>query len=178
MSSDQQPASDPTIATTPGPTETDGTGKNVSDLPAETIDFANRIFDAAREGNSELLLAAVDAGLPVNLTNTKGNTLLMLAAYAGHADLTKELLKRGADPDRLNDLGQSMIAGAVFKAHDDVVKILVEHGANPRLGTPNAVQAAHVFNRKEIMVLLGTKEEDRDKEVPFNLPTVGPGFGA
>jgi len=30
------------------------------------------MFDAARQGNSELLLAAVDAGLPVNLTNHQG----------------------------------------------------------------------------------------------------------
>ena len=48
--------------------ETDTT----SDLPPETIDFAHRMFDAAREGNAELLLGAVDAGLPPNLTNQKG----------------------------------------------------------------------------------------------------------
>jgi hypothetical protein len=30
------------------------------------------MFDAAREGNAELLLAAIDAGLPPNLTNPKG----------------------------------------------------------------------------------------------------------
>ncbi|KAF8641751.1 hypothetical protein AX16_009828 [Volvariella volvacea WC 439] len=120
------------------------------------------MFDAAREGNSELLLAAVDAGLPVNLTNDKGNTLLMLAAYAGHTDLTKNLLTRGADPNRLNDLGQSMVAGAVFKAHDGVVRALMEHGADPRAGTPNAIQAAHMFNRKELMEVLGAKEGDID----------------
>jgi hypothetical protein len=30
------------------------------------------MFDAAREGDAELLLAAIDAGLPPNLTNPKG----------------------------------------------------------------------------------------------------------
>jgi hypothetical protein len=30
------------------------------------------MFDAAREGNADLLLAAIDAGLPPNLTNPKG----------------------------------------------------------------------------------------------------------
>ena len=43
-----------------------------SELPPETIDFAHRMFDAAREGNTELLLGAVDAGLPPNLTNQNG----------------------------------------------------------------------------------------------------------
>ena len=30
------------------------------------------MFDAAREGNAELLFAAIDKGLPPNLTNPKG----------------------------------------------------------------------------------------------------------
>ncbi|KAG6879721.1 hypothetical protein C0992_012324 [Termitomyces sp. T32_za158] len=124
------------------------------------------MFEAARGGNAELLLAAVDAGLPVNLTNDKGNTLLMLAAYAGHIELTKELLKRGADPNRTNDLGQSIVAGAVFKAHDDIVRALLEKGADPRAGTPNAIQAAHMFGRKGLMEALGTREGDIGSEVP------------
>lgn len=90
----------------------------------------------------------------------------MLAAYAGHAELTKSLLSLGADPNRLNDLGQSMVAGAVFKSHDEVVRALMENGADPRLGTPNAIQAAHMFGRKELMEVLGTKEGDVGLEVP------------
>ncbi|PPQ71313.1 hypothetical protein CVT24_012039 [Panaeolus cyanescens] len=142
---------------------------DVSALPAETIEFANRMFDAARDGNSELVLSAVDAGLPANLTNAKGNTLLMLAAYAGHTELTKGLLERGGDPNRLNDLGQSMIAGAVFKGHNDVVRALIEKGADPRSGTPNALQAAYMFKRDDLMELLGAKEEDF-KDVPSPFP--------
>jgi hypothetical protein len=30
------------------------------------------MFDAARNGDTKLLLAAIEAGLPVNLTNDKG----------------------------------------------------------------------------------------------------------
>jgi ankyrin repeat protein len=143
------------------------------------------MFDAAREGNTALLLQAVDAGLPVNLTNDKGasesstsssplndaridlgNTLLMLAAYAGHAELTKGLLQRKADPNRLNDLGQSMIAGAVFKSHDEVVRILAKAGADPRIGKPTAIEAAHIFGRKELMEVLGAKQGDIGTDVP------------
>jgi hypothetical protein len=36
------------------------------------------MFDAARMGNAEVLLAAIEAGLPVNLTNDKG--FLIIAA--------------------------------------------------------------------------------------------------
>jgi ankyrin repeat protein len=98
----------------------------------------------------------------------------MLAAYAGHGDLTKELLHRGADPNRLNDLGQSIVAGAVFKAHDDVVKLLVEKNANPRAGTPTAIQTALMFGRKDTLDVLGATEEDRKVDVP-KPPSMVPG---
>ncbi|KAF7365609.1 Ankyrin [Mycena venus] len=149
-----------------------GTKFDPASLPSETIEFAHRMFDAARSGNSELLVAAVDAGLPVNILNEKGkrNSLLMLAAYAGHVDLTKKLLDRGGDPNLVNDLGQSMIAGAVFKGHDDVVRALAEKGADPRLGQPNAIQAAHMFKRTQLMSVLGATEEDIGPEVPAPVP--------
>ena len=41
-------------------------------MPKETLDFAHRMFDAARDNNAELLIQAVDVGLPPNLTNDKG----------------------------------------------------------------------------------------------------------
>jgi hypothetical protein len=44
----------------------------VPDYLLMTVDFAHRMFDAARTGNSALLLQAIDGGLPVNLTNDKG----------------------------------------------------------------------------------------------------------
>lgn len=43
----------------------------VDTLPPETLQFAHRMFDAARSGDL-VLLQAVDAGLPVNLTNDEG----------------------------------------------------------------------------------------------------------
>ena len=45
---------------------------SMESLPQETLNFAHRMFDAARDNNAELLLQAVDAGLPPNLTNDKG----------------------------------------------------------------------------------------------------------
>jgi ankyrin repeat protein len=137
---------------------------DANSLPAETIAFAARMFNAAREGNEELLIAAVDAGIPVNMTNSEGNTLLMLSSYAGHASLVRSLLKRGADPNALNDKGQSILAGAVFKGHIDVIKALcdsvsgVETYPGPKpdahIGTPNAIQAALMFHRTDVLEIL------------------------
>ncbi|KAI9430956.1 ankyrin [Lactarius psammicola] len=140
--------------------------RTISELPPETVDFAHRMFDAAREGNAELLLAAVDAGLPPNLTNQKGNTLLMLAAYAGHATLVRGLVERGADPNKLNDRGQAPIAGAVFKREDEVVRVLMEVGADPRAGEPNAIASAQMFGRADLLAVLGAREGDSTDAVP------------
>lgn len=86
----------------------------------------------AREGASLELDRMVSAGLPVNLRNHKGHTLLMLAAYHGHADTVDTLLARGADPDARNDRGQTPLGGAAFKGHDAVVKVLLENGADAK----------------------------------------------
>ncbi|KAI0773084.1 ankyrin [Trametes elegans] len=144
----------------------DSTKPSQDGLPQETINFAHRMFDAARDNNSELLLQAVDIGLPPNLTNDQGNTLLMLAAYNGHAGLVKELVAKGADPNRINDQGQSPLAGAVFKGHDEVVRVLVEGGADPRSGTPTAIQTARLFKKQDLLTVLGATEDDLKEPVP------------
>jgi len=48
---------------------------DVNNLPPETLAFAERMFEAARSGQEDLLLQAVDAGLPVNLTNHRGKVV-------------------------------------------------------------------------------------------------------
>ncbi|OCH88232.1 ankyrin [Obba rivulosa] len=140
---------------------------NAADLPAETIEFAHRMFDAAREGETELLSQALNVGLPPDLTNERGNTLLMLAAYSGHAELVQVLLDKGADPNRINDRGQSPIAGAVFKGETDVVRVLMAGGADPRAGTPTAIQTARMFGQTDILEVLGANEEDMKETVPL-----------
>ncbi|KAK7696828.1 hypothetical protein SLS64_014159 [Diaporthe eres] len=121
-------------------------------LPPEAIELASRMYNAARQGDKELLTQAISAGLPPNLTNDKGDTLaeqLMLAAYHGHADLVKFLVQHGADPNRLNDRQQSPLAGAVFKKEDDVIEALVEGGADPEYGAPSALECISIFKQED-----------------------------
>ncbi|KAJ4410995.1 hypothetical protein N0V82_009099 [Gnomoniopsis sp. IMI 355080] len=123
-----------------------------SSLPPEAIAFATRMYDAARQGNTDLLQHAIAAGLPPNMTNEKGDTLssqLMLAAYHGHGDLVRFLVQHGADPNRLNDRRQSPLAGAVFKKEDDVIEALLESGADPEYGMPSAMECIVMFKQEE-----------------------------
>lgn len=116
-------------------------------------EIAQRVFDAARAGDATTLAAYLDAGVPVNLTNGTGDTLVMLASYHGHVDAVQVLVDRGADVDRLNDRGQSPLAGAVFKGEEAVVRALTAAGADPRRGHPTAADAAVMFGRDDYLQL-------------------------
>ncbi|CAK7266945.1 hypothetical protein SEPCBS57363_002350 [Sporothrix epigloea] len=118
-------------------------------LPDEAIALAQRLFNGARAGDLALFQQALPAGLPANMTNEKGDTLLMLASYHGQADLVRLLLQHGADPNRLNDKGQSPLAGAVFKAEDAVIDALLEGGADPEIGVPTALDAIVMFRQED-----------------------------
>ncbi|KAF2628272.1 ankyrin [Macroventuria anomochaeta] len=145
---------------TNGTAPTNGTlqpPQSVADLPPAALDLAARLFDLAREGNTTTLKQYIDAGVPKNLTNSTGDTLLMLTSYHGHAETAQMLLDAGADPNALNGRGQSPIAGAVFKGYEDVVKVLFEAGANIMGGQPNAVDCARMFRRDGLLELFGTE---------------------
>ena len=116
----------------------------------ELVELAHQMFDLAREGETERLAAYVETGVPVDLTDASGNTLLMLAAYHGHAATVAALTARGANADRVNDRGQSPLAGAVFKGEDDVVRVLLDAGADPDAGTPTARETAAMFGRPDL----------------------------
>jgi ankyrin repeat protein len=126
----------------------------VEGLTARELAFLQGAFELAREGDVDQLIAYIDAGLPVDLTNGSGDTLLILAAYHRHADLVRALLARGADHSRLNDRGQSALAAAVFRQDADVVRALLDAGADPELGRQSALATAEVFDLPAMLELL------------------------
>ncbi|KFE62491.1 ankyrin repeat domain-containing protein [Hyalangium minutum] len=86
-------------------------------------------FEHARAGNTGRLAWLLAAGLPVNLSNERGDTLLMVASYHGHLQTTRILLENEADPDRANCHGRMALAGAAFKGDLAIARLLLDHGA-------------------------------------------------
>ena len=120
----------------------------------DALVLAHTLFQAAREGDTALLRAYLDAGAPATLTNAAGDSLLMLAAYHGHAETVQVILAYGAEPGTANIRGQTPLAGAAFKGYTDVARVLLDAGADPDAGSPSARAAARMFARQEILDLL------------------------
>lgn len=122
-------------------------------LTDEELAFLAGMFDLARDGDPALL-DLVDRGIPVNLTNDAGDSLLVLAAYHDQPALVRGLLDRGADPDRVNDRGQTALAAATFRRSEPSVRALLAAGADPERGERSAVVIAEYFDLPDLLALL------------------------
>ncbi|HSP36242.1 MAG TPA: ankyrin repeat domain-containing protein [Frankiaceae bacterium] len=123
-------------------------------LDADVLDFAHMLFDLARDGEAARLAEYLDAGLSSNLTNDKGDTLLILASYRGHPETVRTLLDHGADVTRVNDRGQTALAAAVFKQSEPTVRLLLAADADPADGSPSAIETARFFDLPAMVALL------------------------
>ena len=160
----------PLTTSTPSLTDT------ANEPDEETLAFAAKVFAAAREGDVETLGPLLDAGLPADLSNDKGDTLLMLASYHGHEALTERLLKAGADPAIANDRGQTPLAGAAFKGETAIARLLLDHGAPVEDGGPGGkppLTMAAMFDRVEILDLLIERGADPAKPGPDGSTALG-----
>ena len=120
----------------------------------DVVALAAQVFAMAREGATGDLAAHVDAGVPVNLTNSSGDTLLILAAYHAHPDTVAALLDRGADTSRVNARGQTALGAAVFRRSEAAVRALLAAGADPATGAPSALEVARFFDLPDMLRLL------------------------
>jgi ankyrin repeat protein len=124
------------------------------ELDDETLAFAQSLFELAREGGTEQLADYLDHGLSPDLTNSKGDSLLLLAAYHQHAATVEVLLSKGAALDQVNDRGQTPLIAAVFRQDAAIVSMLLAAGADPDAGAPSARATAAFFGLPEMLALL------------------------
>lgn len=152
------------------------------------IALATRMYDAARQGDAELLQHAIAAGVPPNLTNEKGDTLvclrpvetttprasvdslpppfpvlLLLSSSSGPSSAHR----CGAEQDSRLTKNQVMLAA--YHGHADLVRFLVQHGADPnRLNDRGQSPLAGAVFKKEDQVI-----QVRVAAVPENTSTKG-----
>jgi uncharacterized protein len=101
------------------------------DLSSHDLALRCRLLEAARNGQTEVVVHAVNSGFPVDLSTETGDTLLILAAYHDRPETVAALLDLGADATRVNDQGQTALTAAVFRHSSAAVGALTLHGAGP-----------------------------------------------
>lgn len=114
-------------------------------------------FDMARNNDYQSLEILLKNGLNPDLTNDRGDSLLILASYHNSVECVELLLKYHASVDKVNDKDLSPLSGVCYKGHVEVAKLLLQAGANPDLSNSMGMTPysfAIMFRRKEIIKLL------------------------
>ncbi|MBY0416102.1 MAG: ankyrin repeat domain-containing protein [Bdellovibrionales bacterium] len=119
----------------------------------ETMYIEPVAFEYARTGLYEETLKEIHNLPSINEKNAKGHSLLMLAAYNDHFELTRALIKRGADVNSVDNSGNSILMGVAFKGHASIIKELVTFKADTFYKNPQgqtALDFAYMFGRTEV----------------------------
>lgn len=88
-----------------------------------------RVLNAVRDGEYEVVAAALEAGFPVDRKAPNGMTALHVAAVLGHERLVELLLERGAAVDDPAQNGITPLNRAAMGGHLDTMERLLAAGA-------------------------------------------------
>ncbi|MCA1791654.1 MAG: ankyrin repeat domain-containing protein [Thioalkalivibrio sp.] len=87
----------------------------------------------ARRGDTDVMSLLLDTGLDPNLLDTRGFSLLMIAAYSNQPAMVRLLAERGADPNLPDPMGNTPLMGTGFKGYVEVARTLLAAGADPSI---------------------------------------------
>lgn len=134
----------------------------------ETMKAEPVVYQAARDGELGPIIMEIENGFPtigsLDTKNSKGHSLLMLAAYNNQIKLTKFLITKGADVNSLDNAGNSILMGAAFKGYADVCQVLLDSNADATFKNfqgQSALDFAHMFGRTEVAQLLSIKTSEK-----------------
>ncbi len=134
----------------------------------ETLD-PEVFWQAAREGSWEKVQQAIEAGQDVNAADSKGQTALLLAAFAGHTKTVRLLLDAGATIEHQDFLGHTALMAASSSNNAATVRLLLKEGADPNVSDYGEGYTALMFAAAEgqtevvrALIKQGAKVDQRD----------------
>ncbi|KAL6972125.1 Acyl-CoA-binding domain-containing protein 1 [Sarracenia purpurea var. burkii] len=89
----------------------------------------NAIQAFARERDGENLLKCIEAGVPVSLKDSKGQTALHWAVDRGHLNIIELLVAKNADVNAKENEGQGPLHYAAVCDREAIAKFLVKQNA-------------------------------------------------
>lgn len=116
--------------------------------------FLDGLFNLARNGHVEELREMLESGVPLDILNARGDSLLIIATYAQQPEVVSMLLALNARTDQVNSMGQTAISCAVFRNDKEILEQLLTAGADPQLGAHSALAIAQQFQITEMIEIL------------------------
>ena len=87
------------------------------------------LFDACKEGRSDVVQAWLNKGAEVDWSNTWGETPLFIACQNDHREAARLLLEQGAEVDQADVDGRTPLFAACAKGQVDLARLLLGNGA-------------------------------------------------
>ena len=89
------------------------------------------MFAEARIGDDNIIREFAAAHYDLNVSDDKGYTALILAAYHGHSSTVDLLIKNKADPCAKDKNGNTALMGALFKGEISIAHTLATTDCDP-----------------------------------------------
>jgi ankyrin repeat protein len=121
------------------------------------------LWNAAREGNNDVVDTFIEGKYNLNAQNSQGYTAIILAAYHGHRTVVERLLSAGADPCIRDKRGNTALMGAIFKGEVRIARQLLATSCNPDTRNnagQTAAMYASLFQQNELLAELKAKGAD------------------
>ncbi|KAJ7485276.1 ankyrin repeat-containing domain protein [Mycena latifolia] len=129
---------------------------HLKEICRDLIQEDGQIYEAARDGLTDIVKLLIDRGVDVNTKRVNG-TALYLASGQGHYDVVRLLIEHGVDVNAQGGKYGSALQAASLRGHKDVVSVLIEHGAdiNAQGGHyASALQLASRAGHKDVVSVL------------------------
>lgn len=124
------------------------------------------ILVAADQDRTAQVIDLLQRGMDVNTTDRQGNTLLIIAARNGNAELLDFLLRNRANTAKRNQHGDSAIMAAAFRGNAVIVQRLLQAGASVDNAGWNALHYAAYGGYNEVMRALVAGKPNLDALAP------------
>src|SRR3990167_1642771 len=131
--------------------------------PEQGFGFDNRLIDAVRNNNDQLVQQLLGEGINPDNQDLWGFTALILAAYSNNPDMVEILLAANADPNIQNKDGSTALIVAAQRNNLDMFEALLAANADPNIQGNNGYTALHwaaYFNNLAMVKVLLTANAD------------------
>lgn len=116
------------------------------------------LFGVVERGHASVVQTLLEKGADFNARDSRGATLLIVAAGKGQAGVCQALLERGADVSAKATNGATALMGAASGGHSVIVKALLDRGADVNArdisGDTALMLAAGQGNQETVRALL------------------------